>query len=239
MQFSDCGYIVNLKKHGENSLIVTVVCKDHGKLIGYCSHCYNKKSAPVFQLGNFVKINAYSRLEENMLSFKLELITPHSVDFMFDEIKLSVLSSFCELCNTCLPEKEPLERFYWYVESFFNLIHQDNWLTHYCYFEFYLLEYLGIGLDLSECSATGSTQNLQYVSPKTAKAVCAQAGEPFKDRLFAYPHFIVSQNYCPSPTEQKQLLQMTEFFLNKNFFQTHNLKLPKNRASLLAKLNLE
>lgn len=109
---------------------------------------------------------------------------------------------------------------------------------HYSYFEFYLLDFLGIGLDLSECSATGTTENLAYVSPKTGRAVCAEAGEPYKSRLFRFPQYIVDKNYNPELSEVADLLRMTEFFLNKNFFQTHNLKFPPNRANLLHNLGL-
>ena len=126
----------------------------------------------------------------------------------------------------------------YYDESFFGLINQKNWLANYAFFEFHLLDFLGISLDLSECSATGTTENLRYVSPKTGKAVCAEAGEPYKDRLFSFPQFIVEQNYEPSPEEIRDLLKMTEFFLQKNFFQTHGLKLPPNRANLLENLEL-
>ena len=98
------------------------------------------------------------------------------------------------------------------------------------------MEYLGIGLDLSECAATGSRENLKYVSPKTGKAVCAAAGEPYKDRLYAFPQYIVDKNYHPQQREVLELLKMTEFFLNKNFFQLHGLKFPENRANLRDKL---
>ena len=131
-----------------------------------------------------------------------------------------------------------MERFYYYVDSFFNLINEDNWITHYAYFEFYLLEHLGIGLDLSECSATGVTENLTYVSPKSGKAVCAEAGEPYKDRLFRFPRFILEKNYAPAAAELTDLLKMTGFFLNKNFFAAHGLKFPINRANLLENLGL-
>ena len=114
----------------------------------------------------------------------------------------------------------------------FNLINEDNWLTHYCFFEFYLLDFLGIGLDLSECAATGTTENLAYVSPKTGRAVCREAGEPYRDRLFLFPEFIVTQNYRPNAFEMADLLKMTEFFLNKNFFAIHNLKFPECRVNL-------
>lgn len=238
MKFSDEGYIINLRKHGESSLILTVLTRDHGKVTGYVRNCINKKSLSTFQLGNLLSIEAYSRVDENMLSFKTELQIPGSVNFMTDPKKLAVLSSFCALCNDTLPEISPLDRFYYYIDSFFSLINEDNWLAHYCYFEYYLLENLGIGLDLSECSATGSTENLKYVSPKTGKAVCEEAGFVYKERLFVYPQFILDQNYNPTSSEMADLLKLTEFFLRKNFFTTHNLKFPANRASLLSQIGL-
>ncbi len=232
MQFSDTGYIINMRRHGENSLILTVLTRQHGKITGYVKSGYTKKKLAVFQLGNRVLVEAYARVDDNMLSFKIELDTPFSVNFMSDNNKLTVLSSFCTLANDCLPEMDNLENFYSRIDDFFNLINEDNWLTYYSYFEYYLLEYLGVGLDLSECSATGTTENLEYVSPKSGKAVCAAAGEPYKNRLYRFPHFILAENHCPSPAELRNLLEMTAFFLYKNFFATHSLKFPACRASL-------
>lgn len=238
MNITDEGYIINVRKHGESSLILTVLTRNNGKLVGYVKGGMSKKNLGVYQLGNLVTIDAYARLEENMLSFKVELSKPMAVHFIADANKLSVLSAFCSLCHDCMPEKENIERLYYLVDSFFNLIDEDNWLVHYSFFEFYLLDYLGVSLDLSECSATATTENLTYVSPKSGKAVCAEAGEPYKNKLFLYPHYIVDKNYRPSLPEVADLLRMTEFFLNKNFFQTHNLKFPANRANLLHNLGL-
>lgn len=235
-KFTDEGYIINLRKHGESSVILTVLTRNNGKIVGFVKNALTKKNLGVYQLGNQITVEAYARVDENMLSLKVELMTPTAVNFMSSSQKLDALASFCELANVCMPEQMSLERLYYFVDSFFNLMNEDNWLTHYAYFEFYLLEFLGISLDLSECSATGTIENLKYVSPKTGKAVSAEAGEPYKNRLFSFPQFILEQNYAPTSQELKDLLEMTEFFLNKNFFQTHGLKFPSNRANLLRNL---
>lgn len=232
MKFVDEGYIINCRKHGETSLILTVLCKEYGKVCGYVRSGLNKKTLATFQPGNLVSVDAWSRVDDNMLSLKIELITPHAVNFLNNANKLRVLSCFCALSNQCLPELQPLDRFYYFAESFVNLIGEKNWLTHYSYFEYYLLEFLGVGLDLSECAATGTSENLAFVSPKTAKAVCLEAGLPYQNRLFKYPHFIIEQNYWPTASELADLLKMTGFFLNKNFFAIHNLKFPDCRANL-------
>ena len=232
MQFTDEGYIINSRKHGEKSLILTVLTKNNGKVCGYVKSGISKKNTGTYQLGNLIKIDAWSRVDDNMLLLKPELITPHAVNFLADAKKLQALSSFCALCNLCLPELQPLDNFYSKAENFINLIHEDNWITHYCYFEFYLLDFLGVGVDLSECAATGTRENLAFVSPKSAKAVCYEAGAPYQDRLFKYPHFVVEPNRTPTTEEINDLLKMTEFFLKKNFFTIHNLKFPDVRDSL-------
>ena len=95
------------------------------------------------------------------------------------------------------------------------------------------MDFLGVGLDISSCAVTGKTFDLQYISPKTGRAVCSEIGAPYKDKLFAYPHYIAEKNYLPSGAEIANLLKMTGSFLNKNFLQIHNLHLPEKRANLL------
>ena len=238
MQFRDEGYIINLRKYGERSVIVTLVSKEHGLLRGFVRGALSKKNLGIYQIGNKIAVESYARTENNMPSFKVELIKHNAVNFMQDSKKLEALSVFCSLALDCLVENENIERFYYYIDSFISLIDQPNWLTHYAFFEFYLLEHLGIGLDLNCCADTGSNKNLEYVSPKSGKAICLQSGLPYKDKLFLYPHFIVDKNYYPNAAEVAELLKMTEFFLNKNFFQIHSLKFPKNRVTLLQNLGL-
>ena len=45
-------------------------------------------------------------------------------------------------------------------------------------FELQLLAELGFGLDLTQCAATGASDDLIYVSPKSGRAVSRAAGEP-------------------------------------------------------------
>lgn len=236
MQFTDEGYIINCRKHGERSLILTLLTKDHGKVCGYVKSGNTKKNLSVFQLGNYLRIDAWSRVDDNMLNLKSELITPYAVNFIASADKLRVLSCFCALCNTCLPELQSIENLYGYASNFIKAISEDEWLTNYSYFEFYLLEFLGVGLDLSKCVATGKRENLTYVSPKSGCAVSLEAGQPYADKLFTYPHFVIEKRQQVTPQELLDLFKLTEFFLNKNFFAIHNLKFPICRVSLGADL---
>lgn len=234
MQFSSEGYIIKLRNHGEKSLIVTLICPEKGKIVGYVNGARSKKSLGTYQLGNKISFNAYARVEENMLNLKgVELVKSHTVDFMSDLAKTEALSSLCSLVDQCVAENDNMGKLFKTAEDFFENIRNKNWLVYYSFFEFYLLEFLGIGLDINSCAVTGKTTDLQYISPKTGRAVCEQIGAPYKDKLFLYPHYIADKNYLPNSKEIANLLKMTGSFLNKNFLQIHNLHLPEKRASLL------
>lgn len=234
MQFSGEGYIIKIRNHGEKSAIVTLVCPNYGKIVGYVNSIHGKKAAGMYQLGNYISFNAYARVEENMLSLKgVELTKSHAADFFADSDKIEALASMCKLLDVCVAEKDDLGKLYHSVKDFFIHINESNWLVYYSFFEYYLLDFLGVGLDIKECAVTGKTSGLQYISPKTGRAVCAEVGEPYKEKLFAYPQYIVDNNYRPQPRELSDLLTMTGNFLAKNFLTAHNLQLPKNRANLL------
>ena len=184
MQFSTEGYIIKVRNHGEKSAILTLVCPHYGKVVGYVSGARSKRNLGIYQLGNLVSFDAYARVQENMLSFKnVELLHSHVADFIFADDKIGALSSLCKLLDECVAENDDLGGLYDAIKQFFDNINNKNWLVYYSFFEFYLLDFLGIGLDISRCAVTGKCNDLQYISPKTGRAVCSEVGEPYKDKL--------------------------------------------------------
>lgn len=234
MQFSSEGYIIKVRNHGEKSAIVTLVSPEFGKIVGYVNGARSSRNLGIYQIGNYISFNAYARVEENMFSFKgVELLRSYTADFVLNEDKIGALVSLCRLIDECVAENDNLGRFFASIDDFFTHINDQNWLVYYSFFEYYLLDFLGIGLDLSECAVTGTHQNLRYISPKTGRAVCAEIGAPYKDKLFAYPQYIADKNYRPQGNEVANVLAMTGSFLQKNFLNQHNLRLPENRTDLL------
>ncbi len=237
MQVKDEGYIIKLLKYGENSLILTVLTVAHGKITGFVKGALSKKKLGVYQLGNKISFNAYSRVEENMPQFRgVELLKSNVVNVMSNSEKLAVLSAFCELFNLTIAEREPLEGLVRLISQFMDHLDDEMWLKNYAILEFRLLYFLGIGLDLGSCAATGTIENLAFVSPKSGRAVCLAAGLPYKDKLFKYPHFALNKNILPTKEEVMDLLKLNEFFLKKNFFEAHGLQFPITRASLVENL---
>ena len=164
--------------------------------------------------------------------FRVELMEPNAASIMTDYQRLELLTIALPMMQKLLNENEDTFELYDIIGKFFKATTLKEMLTWYAYFEFYALEYLGLGLSLDCCAVTGQTEELAYVSPKTGKAVCRQIGEPYHDRLFTYPHFIVDKNQSPSYEEIFNVLRMTEFFLKENFFKFHNLQIPERRSTL-------
>ena len=233
MQVSDEGYIIKILKHGENSLILTVLSSVHGKVTGFIKGALSKKKLGVYQLGNKISFNAYARVEGNMPVFKgVELVRSNVACLLSDAKKLSTLTAFCELFDKSVPEGEPLEGLIRSIIEFMDSLSSDAWLKNYAILEFKLLYFLGIGLDLGSCAVTGQIDDLAFVSPKSGRAVSYQAGLPYKEKLFKYPHFALNKNLEPTPQDVLDLLKMNAFFLKKNFFDAHGLQFPLSRANL-------
>ncbi len=233
MIIKDEGYVLSAKKYGEKSLIVVLFTKNKGKITGFVSDGTSKKNRGLFQTGNKLFFEASARLEENMRRlFRLELIEPNAVNMMVDVRKLELMTAVVPMFMRLLNENEDVALFYDILGKFFKAATLKEMLVQYAFFEFYVLDYLGIGLSLDCCAVTGQTEELCYVSPKTGKAVCREVGAPYADRLFKYPHFVVDNKQNPSYEEILNVLKMTEFFLFEHFFKFHNLLLPKSRANL-------
>lgn len=233
MIIKDEGYILSAIKYGEKALIVTILSMSKGKITGFCSDGMSKKNRGIFQAGNKIFFESSARLEENMKRlFRVELIEPNAVSMMTDFKKLELMTAVVPIIQKVLNENEEVYQLYEMVGKFFGAKDLKEMLMWYAYFEFYALEYLGLGLSLDCCAVTGEVDNLYYVSPRTGKAVSKEIGEPYKDKLFKYPQFVVDKSDSPSYKEIFNVLKMTEYFLKENFFKFHDIKLPDSCAKI-------
>ena len=116
------------------------------------------------------------------------------------------------------------------------LVHPDVWPAVYVRFEAGLLQELGFGLDLSRCAATGATDDLIYVSPRTGRAVSRDAGAPYADRLLALPRFLLSAQGGLDEGDVAAGMAITGHFLETFVFAVMNRPLPPARLWLLDRL---
>jgi DNA repair protein RecO (recombination protein O) len=106
-------------------------------------------------------------------------------------------------------------------------------------FELAMLAELGFGLDLSSCAATGTANDLVYVSPKSARAVSADAGAPYADRMLKLPAFLIGsgQNAAPRAEDIANGFQLTGYFLSRDVYEPRGATIPDSRGAYIASLD--
>src|SRR5205807_2433934 len=99
-----------------------------------------------------------------------------------------------------------------------------------------LLAELGFGLDLARCAATGAVVNLEYVSPKSGRAVSRHAGAPWRDRLLRLPAFLLDEGNAQavSPDDIVDGFALTGFFLAKHVLEPRGLGASEARDHFIA-----
>ena len=239
MDWSSEGYILSVKKHGETSAIIDVFTPDHGRHLGLVRGGVSRKSRPVLQPGNKVKVEWRGRLSEHLGNFTVEPLSAQAAEIMEDRLSLAGLNAICAIARECLPEREAHFDVYQAFEVLLANLHDpDVWPALYIRWETGLLTAMGYGLDLKSCAATGTNDNLTYVSPRSGRAVSASAAEPYKDKLLKLPLFLLGQPFV-TPEDVKAGLRLTGYFLETRMQWGVNKTLPDARARMTDRLITE
>ena len=234
MEWSDDAVVLSSRKHGESSLIVSLLTHHHGRHAGLVRGGSSRRNRGLFEPGNHVRAHWRARLEEHLGTFQCELTRSVAAELMNDRLKLSGLCSVCAVSDIALPEREPHEPLYEGLLVLINSFSDDKlWPTIYVKWELGLLQELGFGLDFSSCAATGTTENLAFVSPKSGKSVSVDAAEPYKDILLALPEFLLKDGRIGNQDDVYQALKVTGYFLNKHAFGTYPGHDPDARMRLI------
>jgi DNA repair protein RecO (recombination protein O) len=233
MQWTDEGIILSVRPHGETAAVVELFTRAHGRHLGLVHGGRSRKLRPVLQIGNHVDATWKARLTEHLGHVTVELRRGYAAAAMEDGAALAALTSMAAL-SRLLPERDPHPGLY--EVSLFVLGFLDDpsvWPALYVRWELALLTELGFGLDLSECAATGSNDGLVYVSPKSARAVSASAGEPYKDRLLALPAFLTRARQAGvTGRDVGEGLRLTGHFLESRVLAPRSQAMPEARCRL-------
>ena len=147
------------------------------------------------------------------------------------------LSAAAAVAAGALPEREAHPGAFHALEALIAaLAIPEIWPAVYVRFEAGLLQDLGFGLDLSKCAATGTLDDLIYVSPRTGRAVSREAGRPYHDKLLPLPPFMLSAQGGLADGDVKAGLDITGHFLEQFVFHPLNRPLPPARVWLLDRL---
>lgn len=236
MEWRDEGVIVGVRSHGETSAIAEILTSEHGRCLGMVRGGRSRHMRPVLQPGNLVMVTWRARLEDHLGVFQLEPLALKVGFILAYPFRLAGLSTLMAMAQM-LPEREPHPKLYHAAHVVLSSIEDDAlWPALLVRWEMGLLDELGFGLDLSKCAATGSVDDLHFVSPRTGRAVSREAGRPFEDRLFSLPGFLRGQGDVLAG-DVLAGLKLTGYFLERHVFGPRAIAMPQARQWLADGLN--
>lgn len=234
MQWTDEGIVLSVRPHGETAAVVELWTRGHGRHLGLVHGGRSRRLRPLLQIGNHVDVTWKARLADQLGHVTLELRRAYAAEAMDDPATLAAVSTVASLTRL-LPERDPHANLYEITLFVFGFLNDPTvWPALLVRWELALLEELGFGLDLTQCAATGSNDQLIFVSPRTGRAVSASAGEPYADRLLSLPAFLTKRRTASvTGADIRAGFALTGHFLEARVLAPRGEKLPEPRTRLL------
>ncbi len=229
MQWQDDALVLAVRPLGESALVAHVFGRQQGRAAGLIRG--SKRRHFPLQQGVCVQAQWKGRLAEHLGTLSYEIVEQPSPLIYDDARKLAALTSLCGLLELCFPEHDPHPAMFDTASAWIAGLGEDPlWEMRYVLLELQLIKELGFGLDLATCVATGSHENLIYVSPKSGRAVSEDAGRPYHDKLLKLPRFFLNEpEACQNGQDIQAGLKLTGFFLAQGLKHITEKTLPAAR----------
>lgn len=235
MEWSGEGLLIGTRRHGETSLIVEAMVVGRGRHLGLVRGGRSRRNAATLQPGNSVALTWRARLDTHLGNYVVELLQPRAAELIENRLRLYAFQVLADHLRL-LPERDPHDELLAKALAILDGPDQPKRLAiQLARFELRLLEELGFGLDLSACAVTGATKGLAYVSPKSGRAVTAEAGAPYLDKLLPLPAFLRGAERL-EPNDISAAFALTGHFLADHLWMPRNIAPPPARDRLIAEL---
>lgn len=238
MDFTEEAFVLSARSHGDTGVIVDLLTQTHGRRAAYVAGGASRKVKPFLQPGARVVVDYRARTAEQLGAARLEPVG-EGPSALFDEpLALAGLAAAAAVVQGALPEREPHPGVFLAFEALVSALAVPQvWPAIFVRFEAGLLEDLGFGMDLSHCAATGTLDDLIYVSPRTGRAVSREAGAPYADKLLTLPPFMLGAQAGLGAGDIRAGFALTGHFLEQFVFHPQDRPLPPARDRLVEKLS--
>lgn len=236
MEWTDRAIVLSSRLHGETAAIVTVLSSTHGKHAGLVHGGGGARGRTLYQPGNEVEITWRGRLSEHLGTFQAELVSAWPSAVLDDGDRLAALASACAVAEAALPERESYAPVFEGLRALFDALTGEVWQAAYIGWELALLRELGFGLDLGSCAATGTRDDLRYVSPRTGRAVSGAAGAAYKGRLLPLPGFLVGLDDAEPARAFADGVCLTGYFLDRHIWAPASRREPGARTRFIDRI---
>ena len=224
MNWDDTGFLLSKNKYSENSLIVEVFTKEHGKISGILFGGTSKKIKSYLQIGNKLYTNYNAKNDNKVGYFKFEIIKAETPFFFDNKKKLSCLTSALQLIRILNPEAQPNLKIFELIENFFIILKGEEWIKNYILWELKLFSLLGYNLELEKIATKiVKDENIFYKLKSQSE-----------DRTI--PNFLIENDFSANDDDLIQGIKLVSDFLEKSILRPNNLNQPLSRSQFLSNL---
>ncbi len=226
--------ILAVRPWGEAGALVSLLTEGGGRFACVVAGANSSRQRPIWQPGNLVEAFWTPRPDGSATGVKAEMVHAAAALAMAEPLALDVLRAGCAVADGALPEREAHPVAFRGLVTVLSRLADAGAaaLAPYVRWEAALLAELGYGLDLARCAATEAEEGLVFVSPRSGRAVSAEAGAPYAARLLPLPHLLRDAADAGDPQQWRDGLRLTGFFLARDVFGTAHRPLPPARTQL-------
>ena len=187
MKLETVGILIDIKPLSERDSLARIFTRDYGVMIGVMRGAViAKKNRPLIGQAGAVSWNA--RLDSQLGVFHWEASRNMAALIMADFSRLAMMNAAFALIGALLPERERYDTLYNQTVEFINILSGcRDVVGEYLGWEINFLREIGYALDLSACAGCGKHDSLNYLSPRTCRAVCDACAAPYIERLYRLP----------------------------------------------------
>ena len=230
--------ICSVRSHGEHGAVVRALTPENGLMSGYVRGARSRTMRPVLIPSNIVQADYRARTEDQLASMTAELQQSRG-PYLGEPLASAALDWVTALTAGVLPEEYSYPHLHSALSALLDAIcgapSAKGWAVALVRYELLLLSELGFGLALDKCAVTGSEENLIYISPKSATAVSAHAGQEYRQSLLPLPSFL-KDPVTPEWDAIFDGLRVTGFFLKRHFFEDRRNDVMAARSVLVDRL---
>ena len=222
MNWDDVGFLLSKNRYNENSLIVEIFTKDHGKMSGIIFGGTSKKVKNYLQIGNQLYTTFNSKTENRIGYFKIEIFKAFSPIYFDDPKKLNCISTAMNLIKILTAESQTNKNIYNLLNDFYQILNEPYWLKKYIFWELKLLSTLGFDLDLK------NIVNKKIINNKIIYIVESSSEKKI------VPNFLIDKTQ--NNVDLKNLLiglKLVGDYLDKTILKPNNLTQPFSRLQFI------
>ena len=185
MKLESYGILIGMRPLNERDAVAQVFTQDFGVMVGVMRGAIvAKKNKPL--VGQVGAVSWNARLDSQLGTFHWETERNLAAGLLVRPRALAEMNAAFGLLAVLLPERECYGTLYDDTYIMLNDLNAGN-ESAYLRWETEFLRELGYALDLTRCSGCGVANDLNWLSPKTGRAVCDKCAAPYISKLYKLP----------------------------------------------------